>query len=314
MNKDMNQEQMEIQNNMSIESNTDNIKNNIYFNNVLTKKITIKSKYLNEKIDEYISEFIKNKVEGICIDEGYVKPESVKVLKRSVGMLLNSKFTGDITFTVAYTAIICNPVIGNIIDCKVKFINKSGILGNNGPITIIVGKQLYKNEDFEHITVNDNIKVEVVAKKFSLNDKEIKIVAKLWYENGRDNIELMENKKSQKKDELISSDLTPILYENEYEDNENENFSINSDENELEENMSMIDDDILMSDDDDFDDNDDNDDNDDKKDKKDKIKVENPDGIQDENNLDIEDINIDDSDISEDDDEEEGDSVVDYDD
>lgn len=308
MNIDMNQEQMEIQNNISIESNIDNIKNNIYFNNVLTKKITIKSKYLNEKIDDYISEFIKNKVEGICIDEGYVKPESVKVLKRSVGMLLCSKFTGDITFTVAYTAMICNPVIGNIIDCKVKFINKSGILGNNGPITIIVGKQLYKNEDFGSITVNDNIKVEVVAKKFSLNDKEIKIVAKLWYENSKDNIELMENKKSQKKDELISSDLTPILYENEYEDNENENFSINSDENELEENMSMVEDDLLNSDDDDFDDEDE-----DTEDKKDKIKVENPDKNPDENNLDIEDINIDDSDISEDDEEEKG-SVVDYDD
>ena len=184
---------------------------NLYFNCVLTKKIIVESKYLNENINEHIETYFKNKVEGICIDEGYVKSDSVKILKKSVGMLLGSRFTGDITYNIAYTALLCNPVVGNIIDCKVKFINKLGILGNNGPITIIIGKQFHVNEDeLNNINENDIVKVEVIAKKFYLNDREIKIIAKLWNENEKTDV-----KKTVKKD-LVSSDLTPILADNEF--------------------------------------------------------------------------------------------------
>jgi NADH dehydrogenase len=59
-------------------------------------------------------------------------------------------------------------VIGNIIDCKVKFINKLGILGNNGPITIIVSKQFHNdNDNINEIKQGDIIKVEVIAKKLA---------------------------------------------------------------------------------------------------------------------------------------------------
>jgi DNA-directed RNA polymerase subunit E'/Rpb7 len=243
---------------------------NIYFNCILTKKIVIESKYLNENIDDHIETYFKKKVEGICIDEGYVKPESIKILKKSVGMLLGSRFTGDISYEVAYTADICNPVIGNLMDCKVKFINKLGILGHNGPITIIIGKQFHNNDDeINNIKENDIIKVEVIDKKFSLNDKEIKIVAKLYNENEKINVK--KNKK-----EFISSDLTPIIAENEFIDNENQDLvEYNSDENEEfsidEEEEEELDDDFIESDE-----------------EEDNIKMENPD----ENNLDVDDIEL----------------------
>lgn len=198
---------------------------NIYFNCILTKKIVVPSKFLNENINDYIDEYLKNKIEGVCIDEGYVEPNSIKVLKKSVGMLLGSKFTGDITYDIAYTANVCNPVIGNVIECKVKFINKLGILGNNGPITIIVGKQFHLNDDdLSNIKEGTILKVVVIAKKFFLNDREIKIIAKLW---NTDN----ENKK-----EFTSSDLTPIIPENDFLDIENQDITIDYESDENEEN------------------------------------------------------------------------------
>jgi DNA-directed RNA polymerase subunit E'/Rpb7 len=248
---------------------------NIYFNCILTKKIIVASKFLNENIDEYIESYLKSKVEGLCIDEGYIKNDSVKILKKSVGMLLGSKFNGDITYDVAYTADICNPVIGNLIDCKVKFINKLGILGNNGPITIIVGKQFHVNDDdINNIKENDIIKVEVIAKKFSLNDREIKVIAKLWNDNDK-------NKK-----EFISSDLTPIIADNEYPDIEN---------NEVNEYDSE-DPDEFSIDEDEYDEDNDEDDFDDEEETD--IKLENPD----ENNLDADDIELDDEDEDDNDD------------
>lgn len=257
---------------------------NIYFNCILTKKIVIESKHLNENIDEYIKTYLKKKLEGTCIDEGYVKPESIKILKKSVGMLLGSRFTGDISYEIAYTAEICNPVIGNQIECKVKFINKLGILGHNGPITIIIGKQLHSNdEEINTIKENDIIKVEVIDKKFSLNDKEIKIVAKLYNENEKNNIK--KNKK-----EFISSDLTPIIAENEFIDNENQDLGeYNSDENEefsIDEEEDELDDDFIESDEED-----------------ENIKMENPD----ENNLDVDDIELDEDELDEDEEDENSD-------
>ena len=252
---------------------------NIYFNCVLIKKIIVESKFLNENIDEYIDNYFKKKVEGICIDEGYVKEGTVKIIKKSVGKLLGSRFTGDITYEIAYTANICNPVVGNIIDCKVKFVNKLGILGNNGPITIIIGKQFHSNENsLNKISENDIVKVEVIAKKYSLNDKEIKIIAKLWKPN---EIETIETKKQIKKD-LVSSDLTPILQDNDFIDNDNQedidNNSDDIDQYSIEDEDEDIEDDIIYSDEEDED-----------------IKVANPD----DQNIDIEDIELDDEEDNE---------------
>ena len=294
-------------NNINQINNTiqDNINNEIYFNNVLIKRICIKAKYLNEHIDDYIISYLKNNIEGKCIDEGYVAPDSIKVIKKSIGAILGSRFTGDVTYDIVYTANVCNPVTGNIIDCKVKFINKLGILGTNGPITITIPKQLHKNSDFEHININDNIKIEVIAKKFSLNQKEIKIVAKLWNENQNNNDIETDTKKikssiTKKKDELISSDLTPILYDNDDYDEvvSNEDEEIIDNEND---ELSLNETELLDSDDEDINSEDEIEDV--------KIKMENPD----ENNLEFDDIDIEENEDEEEDEEEEEDDIsMDY--
>lgn len=253
---------------------------NIYLNCLLTKKVIVKSLYLNEDIDKYIETYLKSKVEGLCIDEGYIKPESVKILKKSIGMLLGSKFNGDITYDVAYNAEVCNPFLGNVIDCNVKFINKLGILGVNGPITIIVGKEFHINDDeINNIKENDIIKVVIIAKKFSLNDNQIKVIAKLWNNNNNEDIDI--------KKELFSSDLTPIVGDNDYQDILDEKNEYDSDD--LSEYSIEDDNDIIDDDDEDI--NEDiNEDN---------VKLENPD----ENNLDADDIEFsDDEDDYEEDD------------
>jgi DNA-directed RNA polymerase subunit E'/Rpb7 len=255
---------------------------NIYFHTVLTKKLLIESKYLDENIDEYINKLLRNKIEGKCVDEGYIKPDTIKIIKKSAGILLGSRFTGDITYKVAYTAEICNPVIGNIIECKVRFVNKLGLLGNNGPITIIVGKQFHDSEDdINNIKDGDTVKVEVIAKKFYLNDTEIKIIAKLWSENDKKDI------KKIKKD-IISSDLTPI----EYEKNQNQDYEIPE-----------YDEDEEIESDEDEDEELEEDEDEDEEDEEDEIKLKNPeDNIDADDNMDADDIEIDDfDDIDEDD-------------
>jgi DNA-directed RNA polymerase II subunit RPB7 len=260
----------------------------IYFNCTLLKRVVVPSKHLNANIDSYIHDYIRKNVEGICIHEGYIKPETISVLKKSVGILLGSSFTGDITYDVAYTAQVCNPVIGNVINCKVKFVNKMGVLASNGPITVIIGRQFHLNNELEKIGRDDNIKVEVVARTFSLNDKEIKVVAKLYGSEV-----LNSANKSLNSNDFTESDLTPII-ENDFDDN-------------LFENTEDITNDILEESDEEdaysIDENEEEDEDPDEyleDDEKESVKLDNPD----EDNIKLGDIEIsDDEDYSEDEEE-----------
>ena len=161
-----------------------NMDENLYKESLLTERILVPPRFLNNKINDFIQNELVNKIEEKCIDEGYIKKDSIKIMKKSIGQLKGSQFNGYITYNVLYKAFVCHPKNGDIIKCKVKFINKLGILGNNGPLTIIIGRQFHKNQDeIDRIKQGEKIDVEVIASKFSLNDKEIKIISKLKLDN-----------------------------------------------------------------------------------------------------------------------------------
>jgi hypothetical protein len=98
-------------------------------------------------------------------------------------------------------------VIGNVIECKVKNINKLGLLCNNGPITVIVGKKFHDNlEDINKIKEGDSINVEIIAKKIQLNKEEIQVVGKIFSNNTTSSTS---SKKNVKKT-MVNSDITSI--------------------------------------------------------------------------------------------------------
>lgn len=261
--------------------------NNIYFNCVLNKKIVIQPKFLNENLDEYIYQYLKKNVEGKCLHEGYVKHDSIKIIKKSIGSISGNRFTGDITYNIIFTADLCNPVIGNIIECKVKFINKLGILANNDPIKVIVGKQFHINDnEMNKINENDIIKVQVIAKKFNLNEKEIRVVAKLYSEHEDNTINILPKK------EIIMSDLPATIndeFDDEYADLDQLSNQGEDEEEELDE---------------DFDDLDDEE-QDETEEYGNPITINNPE----KNEMDADDIEIDESDLEEDEEEDEEDDT-----
>ncbi len=171
------------------EKQDDNVINsNLYHQCVLTERMIIEAKFLNENLENYIFQNLTKRVEGKCINEGYVMKNSVSILKKSIGKITGSRFTGDITYDVAFTANVCNPEPASVIDCQVKGINKLGLKGKNGPMSIVVPKQFHSDlESFHKISVNDIVKVEVICKNVVLNESEIKVVGRLWSENNNNN-------------------------------------------------------------------------------------------------------------------------------
>jgi DNA-directed RNA polymerase subunit E'/Rpb7 len=123
---------------------------------------------------------VKNNVEGKCIKEGYVVPNTVIILKRSIGNMNNNQFNGNITFDITIGAKVCNIPVNSVIKASVKKINKLGILAELGPLMIIVPKEIHQDkEPFSKINISDEIDLLVIGKTFHLNSNIISIYAKL---------------------------------------------------------------------------------------------------------------------------------------
>ena len=74
---------------------------------------------------------------------GYIKPDSVKLLSRTKGYSIAGNFNGDIEYSVKYEAELCNPIKDQIIKCVVLDINKMGILAKATPLQIIIIKEIH---------------------------------------------------------------------------------------------------------------------------------------------------------------------------
>jgi hypothetical protein len=98
---------------------------------------------------------------------------------------------GDVEYIVKYSADVCNPAVGSSVKAKVVNQNMFGILAEcsikNGSITrpvleIIIAKVSSTNDpevNVESVNVGDIINVEIVGKKFELDDTKITIVGKI---------------------------------------------------------------------------------------------------------------------------------------
>jgi hypothetical protein len=91
-----------------------------------------------------------------------------------------------IEFQVVFECLICNPVEGQMVECKTKSITKAGIHaevmtdGKFIPMKIFVARDHnYSNRLFGGIKEDDTINVRIIGKRFELNDPYIVAIASL---------------------------------------------------------------------------------------------------------------------------------------
>tara|TARA_B100000579_G_scaffold197601_2_gene161494 strand:- start:4045 stop:4680 length:636 start_codon:yes stop_codon:yes gene_type:complete len=155
-------------------------KSNIYNKVLLTDKILINFKDVNNNIYNTINNIIKKKVEGLCINEGYVKIDSVKLISYSTGEL----FSDSTLFNIIYECYVANAVDSMTFDCVVKSITKVGIRAelneDISPFIIFIARDHhFDNENFSKVSEGDIINVRVIGQRYELNNKFISIIAEL---------------------------------------------------------------------------------------------------------------------------------------
>ena len=148
--------------------------------------ILISPNELDADFDKTILKKVKDNYENVCSKYGYIKNNSIKIVKRSIGIIKNQHFNANISFNIVCLAEICNPIQGSIIKCKVKSINKMGVLAEGYydkiPILEIIipsNSAGIKSEiNLETLSKGQEIKIEVCGKKYQLFDKHISIIGK----------------------------------------------------------------------------------------------------------------------------------------
>jgi hypothetical protein len=152
----------------------------IYSKVMLSDKSEVNFKDINSNIYNTLQKIIKKKVEGICIDEGYVKVDSVNLISYSSGEL----FANKVVFDIVYECLVANTVESMTFDCIVKSITKVGIRAeineSVSPFVVFIARDHhFDNELFSKINENDIINVRVLGQRYELNNKFISVIAEL---------------------------------------------------------------------------------------------------------------------------------------
>ena len=164
----------------------------IFTESILSTNIQLKPNEYNQSIDDIILEKIKSRVEGKCDKNGYIKENSVSIIKRSIGSILQAQFNGNCTFKIWYKVLCCNPTEGMIIKCSVLNRNKMGLFcelydHKPSPLTIILAKQHHLRDNrYEEVKIGSCVDVEIVGIKFEYNDTQISCIGRLYDSKSKD--------------------------------------------------------------------------------------------------------------------------------
>ena len=156
----------------------------LYFENEQNYTTAINSSDLSNDIDTILKNKIVSEVEGMCVNNGYIKKNSVRIVQRSIGKLMMSQFNGNIIYNIRYVAMVCNPHEGDIIKCRVENINKMGIMAyiddTDSPMSILIAKQHHlDNEYFPKLQEKDEIHIKIIGKRFEFGDNKISVIGLL---------------------------------------------------------------------------------------------------------------------------------------
>jgi DNA-directed RNA polymerase subunit E'/Rpb7 len=154
----------------------------IYSRCLLTRKIVLPISCVGKNLDEVMEEHIQNNYEGKCVVEGFVKPNSSKIIRHSSGIIHRGS---NVVFDLVFECDICFPVEGMLLSCKVNNITKAGIRAESTtdvptPFVAFIAKDHnYASQQFNDIQIGDIITIRVIGQRFELNDKYVSVISEL---------------------------------------------------------------------------------------------------------------------------------------
>lgn len=198
---------------------------NLFKKYKITTLINLSILNIDKSIDDAILEKIKDKYEQKITKFGYIKQDSIEIIKRSYGIAMKEHFNSCFNYKAICYASICNPSIDQILFGKIVSNNNAGFkaeITDNGNVIIeaIIPRLTagIKHEyDIENIKNGDEIYLKVCRKRLHFNDNKITIIGMII--NNPNKEEFIEG------GDGIVEDLVKISNTDEYDnDNEIDNY------------------------------------------------------------------------------------------
>jgi hypothetical protein len=156
----------------------------IYESKVMSTSIQLIPKYLNNvNTSEIVLGVLKQKVEGRCISDGFIKPDSVAILSRSLGCMENHDFSSNVTYFIKYKADVCSPKAGQVIECIIDTHNDTNSVCYVGdeqtsPVEIYLFRDHYVgNAEFAGLKQGNKIMVKVLETDVSFGAEKVLVSA-----------------------------------------------------------------------------------------------------------------------------------------
>lgn len=158
------------------------INNQLYIKKVLKREIVLEFKMIDNNVKNSIENIIKKTYEYKCSVEGYIKPNSCKLINYSTGICKGS----NIIFEVEFECLVCCPKEGDLLECVAKNITQAGIRcmifdnQNISPVVIYLSKDHnIGKKGFTNIKEDDVISIKVIGQRYELNDRQVSLIGEL---------------------------------------------------------------------------------------------------------------------------------------
>lgn len=198
--------------------------------------VILTPKELNKNFDSTILSKVKSTLENNCSKHGFIKKDSIKVIKRTAGYFKESHLNGNIAYDLSCIAEICNPTQDSVIKCIIKAKNNLGLraIGTFEDMSILeviiprITSGIQSEVNIDEVNIGDSVNVRVCGKKFTLYDKMISIVGKI-IKDKEEVVEVEEdivddNSDIEEQDDDLQDDFIEITKddEEEYDDEDDE--------------------------------------------------------------------------------------------
>jgi DNA-directed RNA polymerase subunit E'/Rpb7 len=126
-------------------------------------------------VDDILLEKVRLELENKCSKHGFVLPDSVNILARSMGRVENGRFTGSYVYHVQAKGRVLTPADGYVVEGVVQKKNKMGMyVFHRNAFRIMVPRDLHLgSEEYESVQVGQTISVELKKSRFQMKDPYI---------------------------------------------------------------------------------------------------------------------------------------------
>ena len=137
-----------------------------------------------EDFQELLLSKLRERMEGKCNSNGYVKPGSIEILDRTIGECENGRFTGNLLYDCKIKCDVLYPTADSVVTALVIKVTKMGTWAVlDQAMRILLPRDLHLgSKEFDNIKEGEPVKVNIQRSRFQTNDPYIMAVGKLVIE------------------------------------------------------------------------------------------------------------------------------------